>query len=99
MRDLEACHIVAGTQRVPDRRLDVESGLRFGTQVIARRRYDTTALDVIAKLVFEVLTAGPSERVLKQSIDLARTFSRVYYCFDAEAPRDGESILHGSSRR
>lgn len=98
MRDLEACHIVAGTQRVPGQRLDVESGLRFGTQVIARRRYDATAVDLIAKLVFDVLTSGPSERVLKQSIDLARTFSCLYYCFDAEDPGAGESILHGSSR-
>ncbi|MGK8208469.1 hypothetical protein ACRS8P_01190 [Burkholderia cenocepacia] len=95
MRCLEACHILAGTQRVPDQRLDIDSGLRFGTQVIARRRYDATALDLIAKLVFDVLTAGPSERVLRQSIDLARTFSGLYYCFDAQAPGGGESILQG----
>jgi len=96
MRDLEACHILAGTQRVPDKRLNAEFGLRFGTQLIARRRYDAAALDAVANLVSDVLTTGPSERVLKQSIDLAKTFSSLYYCFDAEVSDNSELILQRS---
>ena len=97
MRNLEACHILAGTQWVSDKRFNAESGLRFGTQLIARKLYDATALDAIATLVFEVLTTGPSERIRKQSIDLARTFSSLYYCFDAEVLGNNDSILHRTS--
>lgn len=78
MRGLEACNVLAGTQRVPGS--PGEFGLRFGTQVVARRLFDGAALAALAALLRTVLAEGPSDASRKRAVDLARAFPKVGFC-------------------
>ncbi len=78
MADLERCHILAGTQRVPG--APGRFGLRLGTQVIARRLYDDQAVAGLAGLIRSVLVEGSSDRVAEGAAALAAAFPTVSFC-------------------
>lgn len=71
MLALERCNIIAGASR---------TGLRFGTQAIARKRYARDAIGTLAAHIAAILREGPSEQLKSAVQTLAHEHSELAFC-------------------